>query len=290
TKLGLTSVENPPSKILAKGMISTMQSAGMEIDQGGFLDGLNSCVKTENRNCFSTLIKGVVDNLTDTWGMVKSVGGWLKKAPGRFWNWTKKKVSSAKNYFNSLDSFSTMRMHMASAMSDVDLAQWAKNRWSAITTFAGNLGGAISKMFTEAMVSDYGCPEKVRGKCVTPMDVNCMNCRDYMRAFCGFVGYIAPEILLAISSGGATAAGGFIKRLLSNSSKMTKKVSRRMNRLMNPIRNKMVLNAHRGHSLRMKEINSSLAKFKPKTMGVNYLKTTAKADKKLVGKACNLYW
>tara|TARA_R110002072_G_scaffold64203_1_gene159144 strand:+ start:123674 stop:124954 length:1281 start_codon:yes stop_codon:yes gene_type:complete len=180
---------------------------------------ISSCSGNTKGNCGATFFKGVADNLVGTWEAVKGGWGWLKKAPGRLLDWSSEKVSEATDYFTSFDSFSSMKMHMMSSLSDADLAGWVKDKAKGIANIFTKVLEGVKGAFKNALVNNYGCQKWSGSKCIEPLNIDCMNCNDYVNSFCGFLGAAAPELVALYLSGGTSALMKFGANLSSKASK-----------------------------------------------------------------------
>jgi hypothetical protein len=287
---GLISQEaraKPPSKALAQGLVQSLKSTIPGLEDSKFISSMSSCAQSESRNCVSTFVKGLTDSLVGTWRGAKIIGNWLSKAPGRFVDWSKEKVQAAHRYFNRLDSFTTMKMHLISSMSDLDLAMWATNQLQALTNFVGKVAGTVYDIFMNALKNDYGCHQKIDGKCVSPMDLDCLNCRDLSRAFCGFIGVATPEILMIIATGGGGGAGGgLISAIRVNASILTKKASSSMREIVEPIKKGVIASKSHLLGLRLEKIDWAMKKFTPVPGNFKQVSNLKKADSSLMGRVC----
>lgn len=229
---------------------------GRHIDQIAGVD-MSICSGNSRGNCWSSLIQGVADNLTATWNTVSGAAAsawnnrgaawdWIKRAPGRFLDWSSEKINDTYDYFTSFDDFSSFKMHLMSSLSDIDLENWFKEKALFVANLATTIYRSIENSFQTSLKENYGCQKWENNVCIEPLNIDCMNCNDYINGFCGFLGVATPEILLLYFSGGTSALARLGTRLATSTANGMKKMGGIMRAAASSAKNANWTNRARG--------------------------------------------
>lgn len=164
-------------------------------------DKNNDCSNSSN-NCIQTLVTGIAKNIADLfegiWGLLKMGAGAVKDGVVSLWNW-----------INNAEGKSTEKQLAAAGMSEGDVNKMEEDP----DGFFSSLWKGIKHEVNHFMTHSVGC-QKWSGTpnfsdCLKPFKgFDCMSCGTYITGFCNAAGYILPELLTTIFTGGL---GNFVK-------------------------------------------------------------------------------
>lgn len=161
----------------------------------------NNCINMQD-SCLTNLItafaKNITDLLTGIWKLLGMAGDWIADKAGDFWDWA-----------TGAEDASADKQLLAAGLSEEDVNELAEDPRAWYT----KLWDGVKSSIDHFMKHNVGCQQWAGvpnySKCLKPFKGwECQSCKTYLTGFCTAAGYIMPEVLMVIGTGGL---GNFIK-------------------------------------------------------------------------------